>query len=135
VLEREYIAFPPCASALTVTCSDPGLELCYQTLDDYPGVTAQLALDFAPGGIWETEDTSLQPRAGQVLFLKRGYGTMRYGNDVIRVGPGAFSHRTWQMRNAETAPDCVRVLLTFHTPVDHRFSLHVAHGPYDVRRA
>ena len=98
-------------------------------------MTAQLALDFAPGEIWETEDTSLQPKAGQVLFLKRGYGTMRYGNDVIRVGPGAFSHRTWEMRHAEPAPDCVRVLLTFHTPVDHYFSLQVAHGPYDVRRA
>ena len=115
--------------------SEEGLELCYQTLDNYPGVTAQLALDFAPGGIWETEDTAVQPQAGQVLFLKRGYGTMRYGNDVIRVGPGAFAHRTWEMRDAETAPDCVRVLLTFHTPVDHRFSLHVAHAPYDVRGA
>jgi hypothetical protein len=132
VLEREYVAFPPCAGSLIVTRSERGLDLRYQTLDNYPGVTAQLALDFAPGGIWETEDTALQPQAGQVIFLKRGYGTMRYGNDVICVGPGAYSHRTWEMRDAETAPDCVRVLLTFHTPVDHRFSLHVEHGPYDV---
>ena len=127
--------FPPCAGRLTVTRSEQGLELRYQTLDNYLGVTAQLALDFAPGGIWETADTAMQPRAGQVIFLKQGYGTMRYGNDVIRVGPGAFSHRTWKMRHAEPAPDCVRVLLTFHTPVDHRFALHVEHGPYDVRRA
>ena len=96
---------------------------------------AQLALDFAPGGIWETADTAMQPWAGQVLFLKRGYGTMSYGNDVIRAGSGAFSHRTWQMRDAETAPEHVRVLLTFHTPVDHRLTLHVAGGPYDVRGA
>ena len=135
VLERAYVAFPPCASSLTVTCSGEGLELRYQTRDNYPGVVAQLALDFAPGGIWETEDTALQPQAGQVLFLKRGYGTMRYGNDAIRVGPGAFSHRTWELRDAESAPDCVRVLLTFHTPVDHRFALQVRHGPYDVRGA
>jgi hypothetical protein len=133
--EREYVPFAPCAGRLTVTRAEGGLELCYQTLDNYPGVTAQLALDFAPGGIWETAETVMQPRAGQVLFLKRGYGTMRYGNDVIRVGPGAFSHLTWEMRHAETAPEHVRVLLTFHTPVDHRFSLHVSHGPYDVRGA
>ena len=55
--------------------------------------------------------------------------------NVIRVGPGAFSHRIWEMRDAKRAPDCVRVLLIFHTPVDHRFLLHVEHGPYDVRRA
>jgi hypothetical protein len=135
VLEREYVPFPRNASSLTVTRSDEGLELRYRTLDNYPGVVTQLALDFAPGGIWETADTAVQPQAGQVLFLKRGYGTMRYGNDVIRVGPGAFAHRTWEMRNAETAPDCVRVLFTFQTPVDHHFSLHVAHEPYGVQSA
>jgi hypothetical protein len=111
------------------------LELRYRTLDNYPGVTTQLALDFAPGGVWETADTAVQPQAGQVIFLKRGYGTMRYGNDVIRVGPGAFAHRMWEMRDAEAAPDCVRVLLTFCTPVDHALSLWVAHAPYDVHRA
>ena len=69
-----------------------------------------------------------QPQAGQVIFLKQGYGTMRYGNDTIRIGPGADAHRMWAMRDTEPAPDHVRVLLTFVTPVDHTFSLSCSHG-------
>ena len=41
-----------------------------------------------------------------------------YGNDVIEVGPGAAAHGMWQMREAEPAPNHVRALLTFLTPVD-----------------
>jgi hypothetical protein len=127
-LERPFRALAPCESTLTVRLVEQGLELCYRTLQGAEGVTAQLALDFPPGGIWETGDTCLSPQAGQVIFLKQGYGTMRYGNDVIRIGPGAHAHRMWQMRDAETAPDHVRVLLTFTTPVQHTFTLEVYHA-------
>ncbi len=53
---------------------------------------------------------------------------MRYGSDVIRIGPGAVSHGMWQMRDAETAPDHVRVVLTFWTPVDHAFTIRSYRG-------
>jgi hypothetical protein len=53
---------------------------------------------------------------------------MRYGNDVIMLGPGAFDHGMWQMREAETAPDHVRILLTFRTPVDFTLKLRTYRG-------
>jgi hypothetical protein len=67
-------------------------------------------------------------------LIHPGWGLPSSGsNDVIRIDSGVFSHRTWEMRDSETAPDCARVLLTFHAPFDHRLSLHLAHGPYEVR--
>lgn len=116
--ERELRRVPDCTSELRVRETDDGLELHYKTLDGMDRVPAQLALDFAPGGVWETDDTALQPQPGQVIFLKSGTGRMRYGNDVIEVSPGADGHRMWAMRDAETAPGLVRVLLTFLTPVE-----------------
>ena len=100
-----------------------GFDLHLRTVEGTAGVTAQLAFDFAPGGIWETAETRTQPHAGQVIFLQQGFGSMRYGNDVIRLGPGAAAHGTWTMRDAEAAPDHVRVLVTFLLPVDYSFSL------------
>ena len=100
-----------------------GLRCHYRTVDGMDGVTAQLALDFSPGGSWETTDTCVSTHAGQVIFLRQGYGAMRYGTDAIRVGPGADAHRMWAMRNAEQAPEHVRVLLTYRSPVDHVFTI------------
>jgi len=121
--ERALRRLPPALSTLTAQVVEGGFDLHYQTLAGLDRVAVQIALDFPPGGVWETADTRLQPQAGQVIFLKQGYGTMRYGNDVIRLGPGASGHGMWQMREAETAPDHVRILLTFRTPVD--FTLHL----------
>ena len=87
------------------------------------GVAVQIAFDFPPGGVWETADTRTKPVAGQTIFLKQGRGAMRYGNDVIELGPGASGHGMWQMREAEPAPNHVRVLLAFLTPVDHTFAI------------
>jgi hypothetical protein len=126
--ERSLRRLPPAKSVLTVEEVEGGFDLRYQTLAGLDGVTAQIAFDFPPGGIWETQDTRLQPQAGQVIFLKQGYGAMRYGNDVIRLGPGADAHATWQMRDAETAPDHARVLFTFRTPIDFSFSLRAYRG-------
>ncbi|MBN2389639.1 MAG: hypothetical protein JXR84_02870, partial [Anaerolineae bacterium] len=92
------------------------------------GVAAQVAFDFPPGGVWETDDTATRPQVGQVLFLKQSYGTMRYGHDVICIGPGAHAHGMWAMRDAELAPDHVRVLLTFLTPVDVTLHVRVSQG-------
>lgn len=117
--EREWRRVPPCRSELIIHEQEAGLDLRYRTLDGIDGVTAQIAMDFPPGGVWETDDVCLRPTAGQVLFLKRGQGRMVYGHDAIAVEPGADAHRMFAMRDAETAPGHVRVLLTFRTPVDH----------------
>lgn len=116
--ERGLRGLPPALSTLTIREVDGGFDLRYQTLDGLGGVAAQVAFDFTPGGVWETDDTATRTQAGQVFFLKQRYGAMRYGHDVIRIGPGAYAHGMWAMRDAELAPDHVRVLLTFLTPVD-----------------
>jgi hypothetical protein len=105
-----------------------GFDLHVRTLDGTDGVTFQIALDFPPGGIWETTATRTHTVAGQVIFLQEGFGAMRYGNDVIRLGPGVHAHGTWHMRDAEPAPDHVRVLLTLRVPVDFVFAIRGRRG-------
>ncbi|MCB0116296.1 MAG: hypothetical protein KDD84_19485, partial [Caldilineaceae bacterium] len=126
--ERPLRQLPPLTAELHVDAVDGGFDLRYHLLDGLDGVAAQIAFDFAPGGIWETADTRTKPTAGQVIFLKNGYGEMRYGSDAIRIGPGAVSHGMWQMRDAETAPEHVRVLFTFWTPVEHVFEIRAYRG-------
>ncbi len=126
--ERGLHRVPPPLSTLAIREVAGGFDLHYQTLDGLDGVAAQVAFDFPPGGVWETDDTATRPQAGQVLFLKQGYGMMRYGHDVIRIGPGAHAHGMWAMRDAELAPDHVRVLFTFMTPVDVTLQIRVHQG-------
>ncbi len=125
--ERELRRLPHAVSELVMHEANDewgeGFDLRLRTVEGTSGVTAQLAFDFLPGGIWETDDTRLQPQAGQVILLQQGYGSMRYGNDVLRIGPGEMAHGTWSMRDAEPAPDHVRVLVTFLLPVDYAFTL------------
>lgn len=123
---------PPAVSELTAAeahdAHGHGLNLHYVTLEGAPGVATQVAFDFPPGGVWETPSTRTRAAAGQVIFLKEGYGTMRYGNDVIEIGPGALAHGMWAMRDAEPAPEHVRVLLTYFTPVDAHISIRAYRG-------
>jgi hypothetical protein len=127
--ERAVRELPPATSELILREIEGegdaicGLAVRYVTRDGMDGVAAQIALDFEPGGIWETADTRLQPRPGQVLFLKLGWGQMRYGTDVIRIVGGAYAHSMWAMRESPAPGDAVRVLLTFNTPVDHTVRL------------
>lgn len=121
--EREVRRVPPCTSELTVEKLDGRFRLRYRTLDGLDWVPAQMAFDFPEGGVWETDDTCFSPKAGQVIFLKRGAGTMRFGRDSLTIDGGADAHRMVAMRDAETAPGFVRVLLTFVTPLDHEVFL------------
>ncbi len=126
--ERDLRHLPPISGDLTVTEVDGGFDLHLQTVSGLDNVAGQIAFDFAPGGVWETADTRFVPQAGQEIFLKQGTGAMRYGNDVIEISPGHGAHSFWQMRAAEPAPDHVRVVLTFFTPVDHLMRLRVYRG-------
>lgn len=126
--ERDYTPQPCNTSTLLVREIEGGFALHYQTLDGVDRVTTQIMIDFPPGGVWETQDCAVQPQAGQVIILKAGMGRMRYGNDVIEIGPGAYAHSMWAMRHAEPAPAHVRVLFTFTTPVDHAFVLRGKRG-------
>jgi hypothetical protein len=138
--ERELRRLPPLFSVLeareAADARGRGFDLRYRTLDGLDRVAVQIALDFPPGGIWETSDTRMKPVAGQTLFLKQGAGAMRYGSDVIEIAcpafpgisPGATAHGMWQMREAEPAPSHVRVLLTHLTPVDSAFTIRAYRG-------
>ncbi|WP_309708622.1 hypothetical protein [Armatimonas sp.] len=119
--ERALRRVADCTSELEVKALEDGsgVSLRYVTLDGLDRVPAQLALDFAVGGVWETDDTAFQPQAGQVIFLKSGVGRMHYGRDVIEISPGVSAHQMWAMRDSEPAAGLVRVLLTFLTPVDY----------------
>lgn len=129
LLERDWVRLPPAESILTFRPTDDGLDCLYRTLDGLDDVTTQIAFDFPAGGLWETDDTALTTQAGQVIFLKAGAGRMRYGNDVIEINPGANAHMYQAMRHSEPVTgDRVRVLLTFVTPVDHRFRIRVYTG-------
>ena len=121
--ERDWKRIPPAESSLSVREIAGGFELHYKTLDGLDRSPAQIALDFLPGGVWETGDACFRPQAGQVIFLKSGRGAMSYGHDIIEIGPGAGGHRAWAMRDSEQAPGHVRVLLSFTTPVDHTFTI------------
>lgn len=126
--ERQLRRLPPALSTLTITEVESGFDLHYQTLEGLDRVAAQIAFDFAPGGIWETAETRTKPGAGQVIFLKQGSGEMRYGSDVIRIEPGAYAHGMWQMRDAEQALEHVRILLTFLTPINYTIKLRCYRG-------
>jgi hypothetical protein len=128
-LEREWNPLPPATSELSITAVDGGFDLHYHTLEGLDQVAAQIALDFPAGGWWETDDTLLQTQPGQALFLKRGSGRIRFGDDVIEISVGAFAHHYAAMRHAEPpVPGMCRVLLTFVTPVNHHFSVRVWSG-------
>jgi len=66
--ERELRRLPPATSTLTVQEAAGRFDLRYQTLDDLDGVTAQIAFDFPPGGVWKTEDTCTRSVGG--LFTR-----------------------------------------------------------------
>ncbi len=133
--EREIRRVPPAASELTIEPMTDGLTLRFRTEDGLDRVTTQVAFDFPAGGVWETDDTCFEPQAGQTIFLKKGYAAMRYGNDAIRIGPGANAHYMTRMRDAvPVAPGLVRVLMTFVTPVDHIFTVTGSTWPDHARR-
>lgn len=128
--ERTLNWVPRADSILRLTPVEGGLDLHYRTLDGMDDVTAQVALDFPAGGIWETDDTALVTQPGQIIFLKAGAGRMRFGHDSIEISPGSNAHRTWHMRDTEPAgPGMVRVLLPLLAPVDYRFRLRVYTTP------
>ena len=121
--ERDWRPLPPAHAALTLRDEGSGVELLLETIDNHPGVLAQIAFDFLPGGTWECSGGCFQPQAGQVIFLTHGFGRMRFGADVLEIGPGADAHRYWSMRDTPPAPHHVRVIIPLITPIQHRFWL------------
>ena len=139
--ERQLRDVPPIVSELAIAevkptsdhnnaekDADVGFDYHFQTLSGLDDIACQIALDFPVGGVWETADTRLQPAAGQLIFLKKGWGEMRYSDDVIRIESGAFAHGMWNIREAETAPDHVRILVTLKTPIDFCWRICVYRG-------
>jgi hypothetical protein len=118
---RETVPMTPAGGELKIQLEADGLALEFLPDKIPDGVPGQIALDFAPGGIWECGGVRLKPLPGQVLFLTQGFGRMSYGTDAIEVGPGHYSHGTWAMRDAQGPAGCVRVLITLLSPQAHAF--------------
>lgn len=119
---RQQKAILPARSELQVKPFEDGLLMKYTSLDGLDQVITQISLDFPAGGLWETDDTVVACQPGTTLFLKKGYGRMRYGVDAIEIGPGHVNHLDRNMRHSlRPSGSAVRVLLTFTTPVEHTF--------------
>jgi hypothetical protein len=121
--QRPTRIMPPCRSRLDIVPIPDGFQFDYRTLDGLDGVPTQIALDFLPGGVWETAGTSFRPEAGQSIFLTGGTGWLCFENCVVELSPGADAHRSWAMRDAEPASGLVRILIPLLTPVRHRFRI------------
>lgn len=123
--QRRQRQLPRCHSRVTVTRQDGAFLFHYQTLAGPERTLVQMAVDFAPGGLWETADTLFKPAPGQHIHLKNGVARMRYGADVIEIGPGHYTHSSWAGAVPDLAGpgDLVRVLFTFETPIDFTLSL------------
>jgi hypothetical protein len=132
--QRQMRWQPRCISTLEITEVADGFDLHYKTLDGLDRVCAEVAFDFAPGGVWQTDDTAYRPRAGDEIFLRRGYGRMTYGADTIEIGPGAAGHCMWQMRDSELAPHHVRITIALVTPIDQVLSIRLHRGLAGVGR-
>jgi hypothetical protein len=119
--QRDTVPMTPAGGELKIRIEAQGLALEYLPDPILSGVPGQIALDFAPDGIWEGDGMRLKPQPGQVLFLTKGFGRMSYGTDTIEVGPGHYAHGTWAMRDAQGPAGCVRVLITLLSPQSHAF--------------
>ena len=117
--KREVTVLPPLEMSLAIEEVTSGFDLQLVTSEPFDNIPVQIAFDFAPGGIFDFENGIAQGNAGKVFFLQDGLGIYHVGQDAISVGPGAFAHRMWDMRNSESAPHAFRVLMTFTTPVNH----------------
>ena len=122
-LERDVTVLPPLEMSLVVKEVGRGFDVQLVTAEPFDNIPVQIAFDFGPDGVFDFEDGIVQGRAGKVLFLRNGAGIYHVGQDAISIGPGAFAHRMWDMRNSESAPHAFRVLMTFTTPVDHRVEI------------
>ena len=126
--QRELVPMDKWTGELTIESVADGFDCRVVMHTPYDRVLGQITFDFPPGGVWETDDCATDTRAGQILFLKKGYGTMRYGNDVIRIGPGNEAHRAWKARDSELATGLVRVIVPLWCPAEYAFSIRYARG-------
>ncbi|MCZ6633248.1 MAG: hypothetical protein O7G87_07570 [bacterium] len=116
--ERDVYAVPPLVIDLEMEEVEQGFDVVVRTREGLDRVPFQIACDFVPGGELDFDSGVIQGQAGDVVFLKSGYATYHIGNDAISIGPGAYTHRMWNMRGSESAPNAFRVLITLMTPVD-----------------
>lgn len=119
---------PPPATRIECSRQGTTLTMRYVGESGLDDVTAQMAFDFPAGGVWETADTCLATAPGQIIFLRRGSGTMRFGSDAITIDGGADAHRTWRMRDIPPVPaGLCRVLIPLRTPLDHTVTISCGH--------
>ena len=120
---RDTYALPPLQVALEIAEVAGGFDLHWRASGGVDGVPFQIECVFAPGGIFETESAVVEGSADHTAFLKSGYGLYRVGADAIRIGPGAFAHAMWKMRNSEIDAGGYRVLVALMAPMEYTLEI------------
>jgi len=120
--DREFWKLPPFTVTLAVNEVSGGFDVHVKPEGGLDRVLFEIALEFAPGGEWESEELVLPGTAGMTVALKSGAGVYRVGSDCIQVGPGLDMHRM-PMRNSEVSEDRFRLRLTGVTPFEHTLNL------------
>ncbi len=120
--EREIWKLPAFTITLVVSEVPGGVDLLIRPEGGLDRVLFEIALEFAPGGEWESNELLVSGQAGTSVALKSGSGVYRAGSDCIQAGPGLDMHRM-QMRNADDPGDRFRLRLTGVTPFEHTLNL------------
>jgi hypothetical protein len=120
----------PLDIVLTIVDVRRGFNLSVATEGGMDRIPFQIECCFRAPGDWETSDNLIGVRNGQTVILKSGYGTFHVGNEGIRIGPGAISHRMFAMRNSDPEQGVFRVLLTGETPFVH--TLEIRYGEWSL---
>ena len=128
--QRKFTPVPPLVIDLDVREVKGGFDLYATTPEGMDGVPFQIECVFEPGGEFDFEGGAMRALEGQTVFLKSGTGVYHQGRHAISIGPGAGTHRMWQMHNSEKSPDGFRVLVTLVTPVDR--VLEVRYGTWST---
>ncbi len=115
---REHVFLPKIDMWMDIDKVDNGFDVRARTECEMDRITFQMEVAFRGPGYWETEQQVTQATDGQTAILKEGYGIFHTGNHGFSIGPGAISHRMWNMRAANAGPG-FRVIMTFESPVDH----------------
>lgn len=84
-------------------------------------VPVSLEMSFRDGG--ELSGVESDKFSEDLYFLKKGIGEYRHGNDVIKFGGGATTHKWAQMRGMLPKQEGKSVYVTGYTPFKHTIEL------------
>lgn len=104
--------------SITESNGKVSIQIIIDGTDDVP---VSLEMSFRDGG--ELTGVVADKLDGDVYFLESGSGEYKIGDDVIKFGPGATTHKWAQMRGMLPKQPGKSVYLTGYTPFNHTIEL------------